>query len=217
MESDGFIGALNERATLVGVSLTPVLAGQLEAYYRLLTRWNQKINLTALRLEPATGQAIDRLLIEPLAASPFLTNAAVWFDLGSGGGSPAIPLRLANPDVRLIMVESRERKAAFLKETVRELRLGRTAVESDRFEAVSLSHPLAGSADVISVRAVRIDPTLFTAVRALLRPRGRVVLFGARTRDLLLPPDFQVVQAAPAQKGPQPVALSWTGASKAAP
>jgi 16S rRNA (guanine527-N7)-methyltransferase len=208
MESEGFQRRMEERALLAGVSLTPTLAAQLEAYYHLLTRWNEKINLTALRLEPATNQAIDRLFIEPLSASQFLLHEMTWFDLGSGGGSPAIPLKLASPLVRLIMVESKERKAAFLKEAVRVLKLERTTVEIARIEAITAKHPLAGSVNVVSVRAVRIDPILFTAIRTLLHPRGKTILFGAKSADLSIPPDFQVVHnSTPGRL--DPVVLSW--------
>ena len=76
-----------------------VAADSLDAYYRLLARWNRTINLTALSLDPLADEALDRLFIEPLAAAPYIREAldvtplSVWFDLGSGGGSPAIPLK----------------------------------------------------------------------------------------------------------------------------
>ena len=84
----------------------------LEAYFRLLTQWNAKINLTALPLEQPTDETFDRLLVEPLGAAKQLRADAslIWFDLGSGGGSPAIPLKIARPALRLTMIESKERK-----------------------------------------------------------------------------------------------------------
>ena len=87
----------------------------LEAYFQLLTQWNAKINLTALPLDPPTDETFDRLLVEPLAASKQIPThtPSVWFDLGSGGGSPAIPLKIARPALRLTMIESKERKSAF--------------------------------------------------------------------------------------------------------
>ena len=53
---------------------------------------------------------------------------ALWFDIGSGGGSPAIPLKLARPTLPLPMVESKTRKAVFLREAVRALGLARREV-----------------------------------------------------------------------------------------
>jgi len=216
MESDGFLKRISERACLAGIGLTPALAAGLEAYLQLLTRWNRRMNLTALGLEPVTNQAIDRLLIEPLAATRLLAHAAKWFDLGSGGGSPAIPLKLANSGVQLVMVESKERKAAFLMEATRALKLEHATVETGRIETIAARHLMAGSVDVITVRAVRVDPILFGSVRALLRPHGKLVLFGVRTADLALPHDFQVAPDStskrhPDKGHPEPVALNWMG------
>src|SRR4051812_12672078 len=196
MSSDGFLKRLVARGDAAGIDLSPSLATRLESYYRLLAHWNASINLTALPLDPLTDNALDRLLIEPLVAAPCISPsgpAPIWFDLGSGGGSPAIPLKLARPSTRLTMVESRERKAAFLREAVRVLALQDCAVEASRIEAVAADHPLAGSVDLVTVRAVRIDASLFGSIRTLLRSRGRVVLFGAKRQDLSMPRDFEFV------------------------
>jgi 16S rRNA (guanine527-N7)-methyltransferase len=213
MSSDGLLSRLVGRAAVAGIDLSPSLATRLESYYRLLAHWNASINLTALQLDPLTDHALDRLLIEPLAAAPYIpisaTTVPTWFDLGSGGGSPAIPLKLARPSARLTMVESRERKAAFLREAIRTLELEESAVEASRIEAVAANHPLAGSIDVITIRAVRIDPSLFGSVRSLLRSRGQVILFGAKRADLSIPRDFEVVEnsAQSARRGPSDIIL----------
>ena len=187
MGSDGLFERFAARASLIGVEIAPALSEQLEAYFRLLARWNDRINLTALRLDPPTDQAIDRLIIEPLVVTPLIAEARLWFDLGSGGGSPAIPLKLASPAAQLTMVESKARKAAFLKDAIRILGITGASVETERIEALASSHPLAGSVDVVTVRAVRPDPILFDAVTRLLKPRGRAVLFGLR--EHFQPPD----------------------------
>jgi 16S rRNA (guanine527-N7)-methyltransferase len=197
MSSDGLLRRLVTRASVAGIDLSPSLATRLESYYRLLAHWNASINLTALQLDPITDHALDRLLIEPLTAAqsvPVSSPAPIWFDLGSGGGSPAIPLKLARPSARLTMVESRERKAAFLREAIRTLELEESTVEASRIEAVAGSHPLARSIDLITVRAVRIDPSLFGSIRLLLSQHGRVVLFGAKRGGVSIPPDFECVE-----------------------
>jgi 16S rRNA (guanine527-N7)-methyltransferase len=77
------------------VSVTPQLTSRLETYFRLLETWNRKINLTGLNLAEATPDTIDRLLIEPLVAARHIpASAARMLDVGSGGGSPAIPIRV---------------------------------------------------------------------------------------------------------------------------
>jgi len=111
-----------------------------------------------------------------IAAKELPANAAV-VDIGSGGGSPAIPLKIAAPGISMTMVESKARKAAFLREAVRHLRLERASVLTARLEAVAEASRLAGSADVVSIRAVRTDARTLQIVARLLRSSGKALLF----------------------------------------
>ena len=101
MANREFRDRLKRRAKAAGITIEAALAESLEAYYQLLTKWNARINLTAFRLTPAgEDDAIDRLLIEPVVAARYLPeNAKTLLDAGSGGGSPAIPLKLAAPQL----------------------------------------------------------------------------------------------------------------------
>jgi 16S rRNA (guanine527-N7)-methyltransferase len=172
---------LRLRLQRAGLSVAPEAFARLEAYYRLLARWNQRFNLTGFPLDGATTDAVDRLLVEPLAASRLFADVPqMWFDVGSGGGSPAIPLRIVRPAARLVMVESKARKAAFLREAVRALELDGATVEERRFEEILSADPsLKESSDLVTVRAVRTDEKLYDTALALLRPGGRLFLFGA--------------------------------------
>lgn len=151
----------------------------LEAYIQLLTRWNAAINLTALPLEAPTDETFDRLLVEPLVAAKQIPThvPSVWFDLGSGGGSPAIPLKIARPSLKLTMIESKERKSAFLREAVRALGLVDASVETERFEVVAGKSTLANSADFVTVRAVRADDGLFESAAQMLKNGGQLLMF----------------------------------------
>jgi len=173
-----FRDRLARRARRAKAPVTLAMLDPLEAYFRLLAHWNAKINLTALPLDPPTDETFDRLLVEPIAASRRVENLPmVWFDLGSGGGSPAIPLKIARPALTLTMVESRERKSAFLREAVRTLGLAGTAVQQARFEDVAEEASYACTADLVTVRAVKADIGLFQVARKLLRSGGRLVMF----------------------------------------
>jgi len=156
---------------------------KLVTYWNLLARWNAVINLTALPLDPPSDAALQRLLIEPMEASRNFPKAAkMWFDLGSGGGSPAIPLKLLHPHVPLVLVEVRSRKAAFLREAVRTLLLSDVEVLSSPFEKVALERP--GVADVITARAVKHDAAFAATVRALLGPMGCLLSFQTGSKPL---------------------------------
>lgn len=163
----------DERAASAGVSVIAPLKASLLAYYELLARWNRRINLTALA-DPAA--AIDRLLLEPISAAAHLPASTPMADLGSGGGSPAIPLALALKSPWLLMVESRSRKAAFLREAAREVGVDAT-VEAVRFEDLTAQSRHAGSVGLVSVRAVKPDETTLTLARHLSRKAGVVALF----------------------------------------
>lgn len=151
----------------------------LEAYFRLLMHWNTKINLTALPLDPPTDETFDRLLVEPLVAARQIPTHFPGFlvDFGSGGGSPAIPLKVARPSLHVTMIESKERKSAFLREAIRALRLIETTVEAERFEVVSGRAEQQGRADLVTVRAVKVDSVLFETAGRMLKEGGRLLLF----------------------------------------
>jgi 16S rRNA (guanine527-N7)-methyltransferase len=175
---------LADRARRAGLALPSSALDALEAYYNLLTHWNKRINLTSLPLEPLTDSSLERLLIEPLMAASYVEDIpSTWFDLGSGGGSPAIPLKILRPRVRLTLVESRSRKAAFLREVARNLQLPEVVVMADRLE--NLPTETDQTADLITARAVRLDTEMLSAVSGLLRPSGEFLFFGTDATALL--------------------------------
>jgi len=164
------------RARKVGVPLPDDAINLFEAYFRVLSQWNVKINLTALPLKAPTDATFDRLFIEPLAAATLIPDApGRWFDFGSGGGSPALPLKIVRPALSLTLVESKVRKAAFLREVVRGLKLPGTDVANVRFEQLPTPAP---QADFVTARAVRPDAALFGVAARLLRAGGQLLLFG---------------------------------------
>jgi 16S rRNA (guanine527-N7)-methyltransferase len=193
-----FRSRLVRRASKAGVRLTDELSAGLIAYYELLARWNRKINLTGLT-DP--DEAIDRLLLEPLVAARYLPSpTAQLMDIGSGGGSPAIPLKLAAPDLALTMVEVKARKSAFLREAIRELELDSTQVENARYEELLTRPELHDKHDAVSIRAVRVEPRALVTLQAFLRPRGTIMLFrgpdGSAESPSFYPP-LELVQTVP--------------------
>jgi len=167
------------RAERADVEVDAERAAQLSAYLGLLTKWNARLNLTALPLDPLADEAVDRLIIEPLVAARYCHTAdRVAIDIGSGGGSPAIPLRIAVTQLKIVLVESRARKAVFLREAVRELRLSDVAVEACRFQDLLTTQPrIRETADLVTVRAVRVDQSLLAGITEALRPGGRAFWF----------------------------------------
>jgi 16S rRNA (guanine527-N7)-methyltransferase len=190
VNSSKFRERLLERIRRADLILPSPALDALEAYYNLLTHWNKRINLTSLPLEPMTERSLERLIVEPLTAASYVEDGPInWFDLGSGGGSPAIPLKIARPRTRLTLVESRSRKAAFLREAARELQLTDAHVIADRFENLVSTTPQS-TVEMITARAVRLDSELLSAVSSMLIPAGRLLFFGA---DAAPPDDSPLV------------------------
>ena len=187
MANREFRERLKRRARAANAEIDVNLAEKLEIYFQLLTKWNSKINLTAFRLTPeGDDQAIDRLLIEPVVAARYVPeNARTLLDAGSGGGSPAIPLKLASTNLSLRMVEVKTRKAVFLREAVRALALRDAEVETARFEELLPRAELHEALDLVSIRAVRIETRTLNTLQAFLRPGGKLLLFrGSSKNDL---------------------------------
>jgi 16S rRNA (guanine527-N7)-methyltransferase len=191
---------IRARFEQLGLVVAERQLAQLATYFGLLTKWNRTVNLTSVQLEPVSDAAIDRLLVEPVLASqhPGLRVAdGLLIDLGSGGGSPAIPLKIALPVVKLLMIESRTRKAAFLREATRLLTLADTEVFNGRIEEAALRPDLRGAAAWVSIRAVRVDRELWDAVAALLAHNGRVLWFRTPTEGAANTAAFSIQEVHP--------------------
>ena len=119
-------------------------------------------------------------------------------DIGSGGGSPAIPLKLALPAMSLTMVESKARKTAFLREVVRQLQLADVRVEAARYEELLVRPDLHDAMDILTMRAVRVDGRTLANLQAFVRENGKIWLFRALGPDVpALPPSLSLVATVP--------------------
>ena len=199
MTSREFQDRLTRRARRAGAPLAPELAKRLETYFRLLETWNRKINLTGLNLTEAAPETLDRLLIEPLVAARYIPQGASrMLDVGSGGGSPAIPMALTAPSIQLLMVESKTRKSVFLREAIRAVGLASADVAASRFEELLARPDLHEAHDLVTIRAVRVEPRVLSNLQAFVKPRGVLFLFrGATAAD-------------PSETVPPPLAWSAT-------
>jgi 16S rRNA (guanine527-N7)-methyltransferase len=131
---------------------------QLARYVRLLTRWNARINLTAVR-DPR--MLVELHVAECLRCAQLIPGTvSSVLDFGSGAGLPGIPIQLVRPDLVVTLAESQNKKAAFLREAARELGLPHTSVYAGRVEDL----PDSRTFDLVAMRAVdRMDLALEAA------------------------------------------------------
>lgn len=137
---------------------------RLAAYLELLLRWNARFNLTAVR-DPEN--IVIRHFGESLFAARHLlppgATARPWIDVGSGAGFPGLPGKIYHPGIRMTLIEAQHKKAVFLREVVRALRLDGVEVLAVRAENCALR------ADVVTLRAVERFDQVLPVAASLLR------------------------------------------------
>lgn len=109
------------RSRLGGIcQLSDLQIALLASHYELLTRWNKTLSLTSVR---TLEEAVERHYCESIFAACHLPeNPVSVADIGSGAGFPGIPIAIVRPECSVVLIESHQRKAVFLKEACRELR-----------------------------------------------------------------------------------------------
>lgn len=169
-------------------------------YLELLQSWNAKFNLTAVRdpeeiitrhfgesffaaqrLSPITAD--PRNAIGSSAAPNFTpvseeigssveagTAHGTTIDIGSGAGFPGLPIKIFSPGIELTLIESNQKKVAFLREVVRLLKLDGVTVWPKRAEQLSRS------AELVTLRAVEHFESILLTASNLVRPGGRLAL-----------------------------------------
>jgi 16S rRNA (guanine527-N7)-methyltransferase len=144
----------------------------LEIYKRELLRWNEKVNL----IGPEAKANLDEHIDEALQAAKILKPVGEVLDFGSGGGLPAIPMAIASPAARFHLVESDQKKWAFLKHAVRECQLN-AVVYGDRLARVLTRLPADLRFSLVTSRAVGSPEEWLPSLAPHMAADGRAALF----------------------------------------
>jgi 16S rRNA (guanine527-N7)-methyltransferase len=156
---------LEQGLDALGIELPVATQHKLLDYLALLYKWNKTYSLTALREQE---KAVSHHLLDSLAILPFVTEGSL-LDVGSGGGMPGIALAIARPDLRVTLLDSNSKKAAFLQQAAIELGLPNISVHGGRVEQY---HPASGFA-LITSRAFSDLVDFVGRSRHLLSADGR--------------------------------------------
>ena len=100
-----------------------------EKYYELLTFYNQKFNITAITEK---SEVYLKHFIDSLLGAKFIDGN--FADVGSGGGFPAIPIKILKPELSATLIEATGKKCEFLREVIKELELENVSVSCGRAE-----------------------------------------------------------------------------------
>ena len=122
---------LDDGLARLGIILGEPQREQMLQYVALLEKWNKVYNLTAVR-EPE--RMVDLHLLDSLSVLSHLSGFSNIIDVGTGGGLPGIPLAVANPGLRVTMLDTISKKTAFVRQAISELGLKNAEVITSRVE-----------------------------------------------------------------------------------
>jgi 16S rRNA (guanine527-N7)-methyltransferase len=179
----GYDDVVAEGLAALGLTLDEAALAAIADHVRLLLAWTAAINLTAIR-EPVA--AAREHVLDSLTALPLLRsrNTSDLLDIGSGGGFPGIPLALALPRARTVLVESVGKKATFLAAVLDALELRpRVAVAATRAETLAADPHHRGRWSTVVVRAVGPLAELAELSLPLLAPGGVMVAWKRQGED----------------------------------
>jgi len=160
-----------------GVSLTTRQIGQLVRLDQMIGGWDRALGVSGFR---DADERFQRYLAEPLDASRwFPGREGAVLDIGTGGGSPALPLAIVRPGNRWTLLEPNRRRAVFLEEALAGLGLSGSRVIRSRWEDFALQEPFV----VITSRGVALKERLLQKMAHWLEPEGRLLLFTGLKRS----------------------------------
>ena len=167
----------------LGLELTSTNIADLELFLQEMGRWNRVHNLTAIEGEK---DSIRLHLIDSIAVLPALRRFLKGplpkiADLGSGGGLPAIPIAIVQPEWRLSLIEAIRKKTAFLQHVRGKLKLKNIEVLCERVEDAAVQQP--AQFDAVISRAFTNLSRFLDLSLPFLKPDGLVFAMKAKKAD----------------------------------
>jgi 16S rRNA (guanine527-N7)-methyltransferase len=156
----------------LGLEVSPEAELQLERLVEELQRWNRRRNLTAIT---ERDEILEKHLLDSLTLLPFLSCSGRLLDIGSGAGFPALPLKIACPDLEIVSVDAAGKKIDFQRHIARAFGLEGFTALHERIESL-VDHPdYCRAFEVVTARALCSLGELQAMARPFLAPGGRLL------------------------------------------
>ena len=171
---------MKEKFLEYGITITDEQQEKFENYYRLLTFYNDRFNITAITEK---NEVIEKHFIDSCLGNKLLTKGLL-IDVGAGGGFPSIPLKILNPELKMVLLEATGKKCEFLREVVKELNLLDVEVINGRAEDLAKTNKRE-SFDFCVARAVARLNTLSEYCMPFIKVGGSFIAYkGDATEEL---------------------------------
>lgn len=162
-------------ATELGAGLTTAEMGKFNLLAAELKKWSRKINLTAIKEDE---EIAVKHFLDSLTLIRIIGTKGDLLDIGSGGGFPAIPLKIARHELHVVSVDAVEKKIIFQRHVARQLGLQRFEALHARAEELAAKH--AGRFDWVVSRAFTDIPTFVRIALPLIKEQGRIIAMKGR-------------------------------------
>ena len=172
MEKEEFFIKMQEKSKDLGVRFFVEQQEQFFEYMKLLIKWNERMNLTAIT-DP--DEIILKHFIDSITILKEIKDDSKLVDVGTGAGFPGIPLSIMNPTLKITLVDSLNKRLIFLQEVVKELKLKNVEIIHARAEELGQNKEYRESFDVATSRAVANLSTLSEYLIPLVKINGKVI------------------------------------------
>lgn len=156
------------------IPVTDQQLDQMQVYYQILQEENEKYNLTALT---TPEEAALKHFYDSIVPCPLIPQDAAMVDVGSGGGFPAVPIKIMRPDLAVTAMEASQKKCHFIAMASEAAGIEIVTVNARAEEEAQGS--LRESFDVLTARAVAALPMLTEVTSVLVRPGGMLLYYKA--------------------------------------
>jgi 16S rRNA (guanine527-N7)-methyltransferase len=172
MEIKEFGKILNEYLKEINIKLDTNQIEQFYKYMQMLIEWNQKINLTAIT---KPDEIILKHFVDSLTIEKYIGDKKTIVDVGTGAGFPAIPLKIYRKDLKIVLVDSLNKRINFLNEVIKELNLENIETIHSRAEEFGQNKKYRESFDIATSRAVANLATLSEYLIPLVNKNGKCI------------------------------------------
>ncbi len=162
----------------VGIHLHQESLHRFEIYLKELKAWNRKFNLTAIKDDQGI---MIKLFLDSLTPLNLIKTGSTLLDIGSGAGFPGIPLHIANPSLRVTLLDSTNKKVAFMNHIITEL--GLTGIEAIQRRAEEFAKTNKGAYSVVISRALTNLADFIKLGEPFLKPDGILIAMKGSRAD----------------------------------
>jgi len=165
---------LIKSSSKLGINIDQKMATKFSKYAYEIIRWNKKMNLTTITspIDIAVKHFIDSLIILPI-----LSDNTSLLDVGTGGGFPGIPLKIALDNINISLIESSGKKVSFLKYIIRTLNLFNIKAFAIRAEDAKKLTDFPYNFDVVVCRGFANFTNFFEIASYFIKKKGLIIAF----------------------------------------